>query len=667
VLALGFGLGFSDQPSLTLTHGGLITPSAAIAAVAGMASGQLTVGAGGQIDVDGLLDIGVRDTGIMLLQDGGIAYCDSAILGDIVGGTPPMVAAGNGTVTLTGAGSAWTIHQNLIVGNRGPGALNILDGADVTANAQGGHTSLADFPGISSTMLVSGAGSTFTTPGEMVLGYEGLGTVTVAAGGRINSGSVISDFGAGVVNIDGAGSLWVNAGAFTPDGPITITNGGELRCGLGFVGNDTVSVSGAGSKWTVTGDLSVGSHNGAQGVLSITNGAMLTTDECLIEGASAESSVHIIGAGSSGAASLLRVGAQGDGRLEVASGAHMTCGMVRVGEGVGVEGVVTVFGPESMLDAGTMIVGDRGQALVQVGYGAHIDSTMIVGQNAGSLGQVAIVGAGSRWTGNAWIGFAGGGTGAVGVSAGGRFESTVARIGTSSSAGGGTVVITGAGSTWIVTEELEVGVDGTGLLTVSNGGTVTAAEVIVGPTGLLNGHGQVIGSIDNFGEVSPGLYAGVLEVNGSFTQHASGALNMEIAGAIAGTHYDRLSVTGDMALDGTLNVTLLSGFQPAAGDHFEIIQAIDGTISGEFDSASLPPGFHIIYQRDRVLVALRGPNCPADVDGSGAVDADDLVAVVLAWGKCPAPPALCDADVDDSGAVDADDLVEVILAWGPCQ
>jgi hypothetical protein len=59
-------------------------------------------------------------------------------------------------------------------------------------------------------------------------------------------------------------------------------------------------------------------------------------------------------------------------------------------------------------------------------------------------------------------------------------------------------------------------------------------------------------------------------------------------------------------------------------------------------------------------------DCPADVDGSGAVDADDLVAVVLAWGKCPAPPALCDADVDDSGAVDADDLVEVILAWGPC-
>jgi hypothetical protein len=61
-------------------------------------------------------------------------------------------------------------------------------------------------------------------------------------------------------------------------------------------------------------------------------------------------------------------------------------------------------------------------------------------------------------------------------------------------------------------------------------------------------------------------------------------------------------------------------------------------------------------------------DCLADVNGSGAVDADDLTAVILAWGACPAgpPPQPCSADVNDSGAVDADDLVAVILAWGPC-
>ena len=38
-----------------------------------------------------------------------------------------------------------------------------------------------------------------------------------------------------------------------------------------------------------------------------------------------------------------------------------------------------------------------------------------------------------------------------------------------------------------------------------------------------------------------------------------------------------------------------------------------------------------------------------------------LVNVILAWGS--ADP---DADVDESGAVDVDDVVAVILAWGPC-
>jgi hypothetical protein len=60
-------------------------------------------------------------------------------------------------------------------------------------------------------------------------------------------------------------------------------------------------------------------------------------------------------------------------------------------------------------------------------------------------------------------------------------------------------------------------------------------------------------------------------------------------------------------------------------------------------------------------------DCPADVDGSGSVDSDDLVMVVLAWGPCPAPPKPCPADTNDDGDVNADDLVAVVLAWGPCK
>ncbi|MHC5001656.1 MAG: hypothetical protein ACYTJ0_00895 [Planctomycetota bacterium] len=57
------------------------------------------------------------------------------------------------------------------------------------------------------------------------------------------------------------------------------------------------------------------------------------------------------------------------------------------------------------------------------------------------------------------------------------------------------------------------------------------------------------------------------------------------------------------------------------------------------------------------------PHCPADVDASGTVDVDDLIAVVLAWGPCTGG---CPADVIVSGVVDVDDLLAVILGWGPC-
>jgi hypothetical protein len=53
-----------------------------------------------------------------------------------------------------------------------------------------------------------------------------------------------------------------------------------------------------------------------------------------------------------------------------------------------------------------------------------------------------------------------------------------------------------------------------------------------------------------------------------------------------------------------------------------------------------------------------------DVNCDGAVDVDDLIEVILAWGACPSPPIICPADVDGSGVVDVDDLIAVVLNWG---
>jgi hypothetical protein len=53
-----------------------------------------------------------------------------------------------------------------------------------------------------------------------------------------------------------------------------------------------------------------------------------------------------------------------------------------------------------------------------------------------------------------------------------------------------------------------------------------------------------------------------------------------------------------------------------------------------------------------------------DTDGDGVVDVADLLIVISAWGRCPAPPAACPADVNDDSQVDVNDLLLVVGNWG---
>ncbi len=54
--------------------------------------------------------------------------------------------------------------------------------------------------------------------------------------------------------------------------------------------------------------------------------------------------------------------------------------------------------------------------------------------------------------------------------------------------------------------------------------------------------------------------------------------------------------------------------------------------------------------------------CPADLDGSGDVDFEDILRVLDAWGNKGGPE-----DLDGSGTVDFDDLLIVLDSWGPCE
>lgn len=55
--------------------------------------------------------------------------------------------------------------------------------------------------------------------------------------------------------------------------------------------------------------------------------------------------------------------------------------------------------------------------------------------------------------------------------------------------------------------------------------------------------------------------------------------------------------------------------------------------------------------------------CPSDIDGNGAVETTDLLAVLGGWGECPSE---CPADINADGVVDVSDVLQIIADFGPC-
>lgn len=61
-----------------------------------------------------------------------------------------------------------------------------------------------------------------------------------------------------------------------------------------------------------------------------------------------------------------------------------------------------------------------------------------------------------------------------------------------------------------------------------------------------------------------------------------------------------------------------------------------------------------------ITIEGAGNDCPADVDGSGVVSVDDLLAVIASYNStCD-----CAEDINDDGVVNVEDILEVLAAYG---
>ena len=197
--------------------------------------------------------------------------------------------------------ASWSSSTDACIGETSAGSLTVDGGTLLSGSGVIGSGSAS-----SGLVKVDGAGSNWTNSGTLSIGLYGAGTLSIGGGGTVIDGdgyiSISSTTSTGAVTVSGAGSAWTNSGDLLVGGTLNVTNGGavssnyaELGCPLsGSTG--VVVVNGAASQWTNAGNLMVG-RNGFGGALTITNGGAVVT-ACTQIGAASTGAATISGSGS---------------------------------------------------------------------------------------------------------------------------------------------------------------------------------------------------------------------------------------------------------------------------------------------------------------------------------------------------------------------------------
>jgi cyclophilin family peptidyl-prolyl cis-trans isomerase len=190
---------------------------------------------------------------------------------------------------------------------------------------------------------------------------------------------------------------------------------------------------------------------------------------------------------------------------------------------------------------------------------------------------------------------------------------------------------------------------------------IDTGTVFTGPGELGVGVGRTLGirggvslqrNLVNQGTLAPGLELGSITAADYF-QFPSGTLEIQLFGTVADTKYDRVVATDTAWLAGTLDVSLVGGFNPGPGSSFTVLTA--GSIVGAFSALELPmlsPGLVWDYNRSQTSITLSV--AAADFNRDGVVDAADYVLWRSTQNSDVTP--FSGADGNGDGRVDADDL-----------
>ncbi len=152
---------------------------------------------------------------------------------------------------------------------------------------------------------------------------------------------------------------------------------------------------------------------------------------------------------------------------------------------------------------------------------------------------------------------------------------------------------------------------------ILEGGEFDAAGLFSNETGAeLQAFGDILGNMDNSGDLIPGLEAstGTLTIDGDLTLFSTSEVSFEIGGPMQGSQYDSIDASGEMALEGILSLSFLDGFESEvmAGATFTLLEA-NAPIAGLFANAA--PGDQLPTSDGRgVFEVFYGSSSPFGAD-----------------------------------------------------
>lgn len=558
-------MGDGSDGALTIADGGQVSGTSGT--IGSNAVGEVIVvgsdgsGNGSNWSSTGDLLVGDTGTGTLAIQNGGTVT---------VNGTSFIAydAGSQGTVTVSGqdAGgnaASWTSGGDLVIGQFGTGALTISDGGAVT-NATG---YVGASGGSAGTVVVSGragdgTASTWTNSGDLRVGEESSGALTVQDGGAVTVG----------------GDLAV--GGFGGTGTVVVTNAGQLSSGSGMIGSNTggdgqVLVAGSGSNWDTTGRITVGGY--ATGSLRLADGGQVSSDDGVV-GSGAQGDVVVTGAGTAWVnTQQFTVGSFGAGTLRIEDGGSIISNQGYIGANSTGSVIVTGAGSNWLVTDFSLTVGNDGDGTLTIEDGGRVRAGggLSLGVSAISSGNVILQGtAGSRATLETSQIEAG--LGAISFSVdGGLLRATRDESNFFVDFDGYDVTL-GANGGVIDTAGHDIGIsprivgagdlikDGTGTLTLTGSNTYTGGTTIAAGT-LQLGDGGATGSIvgdvlDNgrliFNRSDSITFAGVISGTGSLSQIGTGTTTLTGANSYAG---------GTTIAAGTLRVSSNANLGVAAG------------------------------------------------------------------------------------------------------